>query len=245
MSEGRSQAVAGSKDADPIAAAAQGRAFVVDAGNSSGVQLHMTQPIRVVVVGSVRLYRDGLAQALYEHGFDVAGLPSVTGLDPEAAPDVVLVAADRHVGVDQIQAVTKAVPTARIVALAVPDAEGAIIACAEAGAAGFVTANESIDDLVDAITSAAHDELACSPSITAALARRLAALAGDRPAPEAFARLTRREAEISEYLRRGMSNKEIAAGLHIEVATVKNHVHNILEKLGVKRRTDIARVTEP
>jgi DNA-binding NarL/FixJ family response regulator len=53
--------------------------------------------------------------------------------------------------------------------------------------------------------------------------------------------LTRREAEISDFLRRGLSNEEIASQLHIEVATVKNHVHNCLEKLGLNRRTEVAR----
>jgi DNA-binding NarL/FixJ family response regulator len=126
----------------------------------------------------------------------------------------------------------------------VPQAAGAIVACAEAGAAGFVTEEETIEDLARAITNAARDELDCSPIITAALARRLAVLAGDEPNVDATQRLTRREAEISEFLRRGLSNKEIASRLQIEVTTVKNHVHNILEKLGLSRRAEIARLFE-
>jgi two-component system, NarL family, nitrate/nitrite response regulator NarL len=232
---------------EPIRVAAAARGWVLassPANECQGAPRRMTEPTSVLVVAAVRLYREGLSQALRERGFNVVGDPSVDrGLDAlaDVRPDVVLVTADPRVGVDEIQAVMAAAPDARVVALAVPDAEGAIVACAEAGAAGFVTADESIEDLARAITNAAHDELGCSPSITAALARRLATLAGEQPPVDATARLTRREVEISDYLRSGLSNKEIASQLHIEVATVKNHVHNILEKLGLNRRTEVAR----
>ena len=203
----------------------------------------MTEPTSVFVVAAVRLYRDGLSQALRERGFEVVGEGGVEGCAEAfaaAQPDVVLVTADPRGGVKEIRAVVAAAPDAQVVALAVPDAEGAILACAEAGAAGFVTVDQSIEDLAQAIASAARGELTCSPSITAALARRVAALAGGQPVADATARLTRRETEISDCLRSGLSNKEIASRLHIEVATVKNHVHNILEKLGASRRTEVA-----
>ncbi|HEY6886230.1 MAG TPA: response regulator transcription factor [Solirubrobacter sp.] len=203
----------------------------------------MTDPINVFVVAPVRLYRDGLSRVLADRGHSIVGDASAdTCAKPLAAarPDVVLVIADPHVGVVDIRAVIAAAPESRVVALAVPDVEGAIIACAEAGATGFVTTDESIDDLAQAIENAAHNELACSPRITAALVHRLAVLSRQRPPPEPAPCLTRREAEISDFLRRGLSNKEIATHLHIEVATVKNHVHNILDKLGLNRRTEVA-----
>jgi two-component system, NarL family, nitrate/nitrite response regulator NarL len=212
-----------------------------------GAPRQMTQAISVLVVAEVRLYREGVSQGLRERGFDVVSERSVDrGLEAlaDVRPDVVLVTADPRIGVAEIHAVMAAAPDARVVGLAVPDAQGAIVDCAEAGAAGFVTADESIEDLARAITNAAHDELACSPSITAALARRLATLADEQPPIDGTTRLTCREAEISDYLRSGLSNKEIASRLHIEVATVKNHVHNILEKLGLTRRTQVARHLE-
>jgi DNA-binding NarL/FixJ family response regulator len=207
----------------------------------------MTRGITVLIVAEIRLYREGVLQGLRERGFDTVGVRSIgRGLNAlvDVRPDVVLVTADPRVGVDEIHAVMAAAPDARVVALAVPNAKGAMVACAEAGAAGFVTADESIEDLARVITNAAHDELACAPAITAALARRLATLAGEQPPAHAAARLTRRETEISDYLRSGLSNKEIASRLHIEVATVKNHVHHILEKLGLNRRAEVARHLE-
>jgi two-component system, NarL family, nitrate/nitrite response regulator NarL len=82
----------------------------------------------------------------------------------------------------------------------------------------------------------------CSAQATAALVRRLTVLA-DRRRPEARrAALTPREREIVMLIDRGMSNKQIARELHIELATVKNHVHSVLEKLHVERRGAAAAV---
>jgi two-component system nitrate/nitrite response regulator NarL len=78
--------------------------------------------------------------------------------------------------------------------------------------------------------------MVCPPWVATVLVRRVQALAADRPQPTH--RLTPREEEILDLVGQGLSNKEIAARLYIEVTTVKNHVHNILEKLGVSRREE-------
>jgi DNA-binding NarL/FixJ family response regulator len=128
-----------------------------------------------------------------------------------------------------------------VVALAAPESEEDIIALAEAGVLGYVTRDESLDNLVTTIESVARDEMACSPWMATVLVRRVQALAAERPGPTQ--RLTAREAEILELIAQGLSNKEIAARLFIEVTTVKNHVHNILEKLGVSRREEAVACT--
>jgi DNA-binding NarL/FixJ family response regulator len=80
-----------------------------------------------------------------------------------------------------------------------------------------------------------------SPRAAATLLRRVGALAADRPsATPPRGELTAREREIVELVALGLSNKAIAARLHVELATVKNHVHNILDKLQVRRRGEIA-----
>ena len=110
----------------------------------------------------------------------------------------------------------------------------------EAGAAGYLTRDASLRDLFAALSSAVRDEVLCSPRIVASLARRLARLAeqhATRPTP---ASLTAREAEVVGLLDAGLSNKEIATRLCIELPTVKNHVHHILEKLHVNRRGEAA-----
>jgi DNA-binding NarL/FixJ family response regulator len=112
-----------------------------------------------------------------------------------------------------------------------------VLACVEAGVSGYVPRTGSIEDLVAAIRSAVRGEARCPPVITSALMRRVATLAN---AGGAGHRLTTRELEIAEHIALGMSNREIARRLGIELCTVKNHVHHMLEKLGVSRRADIA-----
>jgi DNA-binding NarL/FixJ family response regulator len=113
-----------------------------------------------------------------------------------------------------------------------------VIGCAEAGLAGFIDQTGSVDNLVAAVGDALRGEFKCSPRVTTILCARLARLAdhGDR----APASLTPRELEIAGMVAEGLSNKEIAQGLRIGPTTVKNHVHNILDKLNVRRRAAIA-----
>ena len=106
--------------------------------------------------------------------------------------------------------------------------------------AGYVGRGDSLEDLVAAVESAARGELHCSPKIAGSLVRRVAILAAGRAVVSLQGRLTSREREIARFLEKGLSNKEIATALCIEVATVKNHVHNLLEKLNVHRRTHVA-----
>ena len=98
----------------------------------------------------------------------------------------------------------------------------------------------SLDDLRRAIDSVARGESIVSPKMAASLLRRVSTLAADRAAPPAIEELTVREREIVGLIEQGLANKQIAARLNIELATVKNHVHRILEKLDVTRRGEIA-----
>jgi DNA-binding NarL/FixJ family response regulator len=83
-------------------------------------------------------------------------------------------------------------------------------------------------------------EFLCSPGTAATLLRRVAALAAERHTADNGARLTPREQQVVRLIDEGLSNKEIARRLSIEVRTVKNHVHSILEKLQVRRRGEAA-----
>jgi two-component system, NarL family, nitrate/nitrite response regulator NarL len=130
-------------------------------------------------------------------------------------------------------------PALRIVAVAVAGLETNIIACAEAGICGYVPHSATIEDLMGALLRALTGELMCSPRIAALLFDRLATLAiGRLPIPP-DGPLTRREREIAGLIARGLQNKEIARRLCLGHATVKNHVHNILQKLNIQRRSEI------
>jgi two-component system nitrate/nitrite response regulator NarL len=99
-------------------------------------------------------------------------------------------------------------------------------------------------DAVVVVEAVIRDETICTPRVAATLLRHVATLAADRGLDASTGRpessLTRRELEVVRLIDRGMSNKQIAVALQIEVATVKNHVHNLLEKLAVQRRGEAA-----
>ncbi len=115
-----------------------------------------------------------------------------------------------------------------------------VIACAEAGISAFVPREGSTEDLINAVRQAIRGELVCSPRVTALLFDRVAALSAGRIKSIDGHALTAREKEIVSLVERGLSNKEIARRLSVGTATVKNHVHNILEKLHIHRRGEVA-----
>jgi two-component system, NarL family, nitrate/nitrite response regulator NarL len=206
--------------------------------------------IRLFIVCDTRLYREGLAQILAGHaGITVVGAAAdseqaLPGLR-ELSPDVVLLDSALSGATAALLTLREEDPDTKIVALTLPETEEDVIEFAEAGVSGYVTRDASVNDLVDTIRSVNRGELICSPRIAAALMRRLSAVAAENP--RGTARLTLREREIVQLIDAGLANKEIASRLHIELSTVKNHVHNILEKLGVHRRAEIVRLlrTDP
>jgi DNA-binding NarL/FixJ family response regulator len=202
------------------------------------------QTLRLILAVEIKLYREGLDIALgAAGGLTVVGTAASAeeafALARELRPDVALVDVSMCAGLAAVEALSgrEEIP---VVALAVPQREPDVVACVEAGAVGFVTCEATLGDLVAAIESVARGETLCSPRIVALVVRRLAALAADSRDARPVARLTTRELEIIELIDIGLSNKEIAACLSICVSTVKNHVHNILEKLSVRRRAEAA-----
>jgi two-component system nitrate/nitrite response regulator NarL len=203
--------------------------------------------IRVLVVAEVRLYRDGIAAALSaDPRFEVVGSAGdVSGGVASFAsltPDVVLLDLAGSDPPAHVRKLHERVPTAYVVALGVTEAEDDVLPLAEAGVAGYVTRDGSVADLLATVESVASGETICSPRIAATLLRRVALLARERGASEAAPEreLTSRERQIVALIDEGLSNKEIATMLRIELPTVKNHVHNILEKLKVHRRGEAA-----
>lgn len=197
--------------------------------------------IRALILSDVRLFRDGIVACLAQRsGLAVVG---VAAYRLEAIhrirslrPDVVVADLSEPANLHVVRTVATTFPRLRIVALAVWEVEQDIVACAEAGVHGYVSHDASIDELIAVTESVVGGESFCSPE-TAALARRLS---GRRAGVEYPGALTSRERQIGRLIERGLSNKEIAGELFIELATVKNHVHNILEKLHVRRRGEVA-----
>jgi DNA-binding NarL/FixJ family response regulator len=132
----------------------------------------------------------------------------------------------------------------KVVVLGLAESEAEILRYVEAGAAGYVLKDDSVEELLSNIRAIHRGEAVVSPEIAAALMSRVTELAqlftdvdvGAGANPE----LTDREQEILGLISQGMTNREIAEALIIEVGTVKNHVHNILNKLNVSSRHEAA-----
>jgi two-component system nitrate/nitrite response regulator NarL len=200
-------------------------------------------------VTPIKLYRDGIAHFLSSSrevtvlGTADEGTDTIR-LVRELVPDVVLLDMALEDSRATARAMRASVPQATIVALAVPESEGYVVSCAEAGISAYVPRDGSLDELLGTILRAADGEAVCSPRVAGGLFRRVAALASQRepPPPEErpIARLTAREAEVIALINDGLSNQQIARRLCIEVPTVKNHVHSILDKLGASSRSEAA-----
>ncbi len=202
--------------------------------------------ISVFVVSDVRFYREGLCRVLASTD-QIQVLGAAGGTDEsllriaELRPDVVLVDTAMPAGAWIARRFADALPDTKIVALDVPPAEEDLIVLVEAGVLGYVTREQSLDEVVAAILSVVREEMVCSARMRTLVAKRVRALAAELR-PPVQARLTARELEILDLIARGLSNKEIGRELRIERATVKTHVHNILDKLQV--RTRMAAVAE-
>jgi DNA-binding NarL/FixJ family response regulator len=114
----------------------------------------------------------------------------------------------------------------------------------EAGACGYILKDSSVRELIEAIRLAQKGEAQISSRIAGAMMERLFYLARMFSAVEnkmdGDVRLTSRELEVLQFIGEGLTNQEIAARLVVEVGTVKNHVHSILEKLNVSNREEAA-----
>ncbi len=201
--------------------------------------------VRVFIVDAILLYREGLARLLQkEANIFVAGTAASLAEARDAIgasqPEVLLIRFLRPDQITAVRPITEAVAPVKVIALGVPETEEDVITCAEAGMAGYVPRDGTLDDLVTIIHAVARGEMPCSPHIAASLFRKVAALVADRHNQMTSVRLTPREREIVHLIDEGLSNKEIAQRLCIDVHTIKNHVHNVLEKLGVQRRGEAA-----
>jgi two-component system, NarL family, nitrate/nitrite response regulator NarL len=192
---------------------------------------------RVLVISDTLLYREGIARGLaLDEKLLVAGVTTgreALAMMTEAAADAVLLdtAAPDALAVARMLKLTW--PGVAVIGFGVGD-DANSLACAEAGLVGFVGRDGTLAELATAVERALAGEVRCSPKLAALLCERVAALAGrmgDVPSG-----LTRRERQIADLVADGLSNKEIAIELRIGPATVKNHIHNILEKLHVPRR---------
>jgi len=199
--------------------------------------------VKVYIVSETRLFSEGLSAILDRKGrFEVVGLGANTdALDiiERLAPELVLLDMAGSESLAVLRQLRVILPALRIVAVALAELDTDVIACAEAGVSAYVPRDATVGELVATMMRALGGEVICPPRITARLFDRLAMLSSRlSPAPGKES-LTRREREIARLIAQGLQNKEIARRIGLGNATVKNHVHNIFQKLKIQRRSQI------
>ncbi len=222
----------------------------------------MAERIRVLIVDDQRLLCEGFRKLIeLEPDLEVVGmggdgeeaLATVERLHATgAAPDVVLmdVRMPRLDGIAATRAIIERWPEIRVVILTTFDDRELIQAGLQAGALGYVLKDITAEQLATTIRVVAQGQILLHPDVAhkvlASLSPAPIEPAVTTPATPAFAgvsdvaQLTEREREILALLARGASNREISEALYIASGTVKNHLSNILGKLGVRDRTQAA-----
>lgn len=195
----------------------------------------------VVLATDVRLMRDALQCGLHGRSrYAVVGAANsaqeTVQLVTTLKPHVVLAASNIARAAGFIAAITRTSPGTRTVAFAVANEEGEILACAEAGVSGYVLREAAVEDVIRSLDAALRGEVVCPPAIAACAFARIANLAADRRASKRL-QLPDRQSQILALISEGLTNKEIASRLGIELSTVKNHIHALLINLGVRRRS--------
>jgi two-component system, NarL family, response regulator LiaR len=204
--------------------------------------------VRLLVVDDHDLFRAGLASLLSaEDGIDVVGQASGgkmgVRLATELRPDVVLmdVRMPDLGGPEATRLILEREPDIKVLALTVSSDDADVSAVLQAGAVGFLAKDTPIDSLVVAVNAAASGAAWLSPRAAEVVLGRIRTVA---PAPppdtKSLEQLSEREIDVLRLIATGMENAEIADALNISPRTAKNHVSNILAKLGLPSRVQAA-----
>jgi two-component system nitrate/nitrite response regulator NarL len=208
--------------------------------------------ISIVLIEDNRLLREGL-EAMIRSQPEFTILASCS--DAETAlpivradrPDVVLV----DFGLEDSDSlvltatVRTEVPEARVIVMGILPLQEDVANFVQAGACGFLMKDASFEDFFATVRAVAQGAEVLPPALTNTLFSQIArgSVGGNSASLLESVRLTGRERQVVELLGEGLSNKEIAARLQIAVHTVKSHVHNVLEKLALRSRLEVAAYT--
>jgi len=203
--------------------------------------------IAIVVIEDNRLVRDGITALLNQvPGLRVVAAASTADLTlPDGVrPQVVLLDLGLRNG-DSLrvaQRVRREFPESKVVVMDLLPVHEDIMEFVHAGVSGFIMKDATLDDLVRTVRSVVEGADVLPPQMTSSLFSQIArdAVASGGPQVLEAVRMTPRERQVIDLISEGLGNKQIAARLHIATHTVKSHVRNIMEKLALHTRLQIA-----
>jgi DNA-binding NarL/FixJ family response regulator len=202
--------------------------------------------MRIGVLTPVRLVGEGIAASLAAcapafEAVTARDFPALRALaDGHFPPELVIVDVTQRVALPEVRAFHAEYPDLPLLALGLRERETEIVEHGRAGFAGYIRRDEGVGELRGKVEDALAGRLSCPPEITAGIMRALFR-AAPPPAACDLSSLTRREGDVARLVSRGLANKEIACHLRLSESTVKHHVHAILAKLGLTRRTNLMR----
>ena len=225
-------------------------------GMNSGKHDHDSStaaPIKLVLIDDNRLLREGLTAMIHtQPGFRVlaasADVAEALQHARDAKPDVVLLdfGLVDHDSLTLTETVRQEIPEAKVIVMGLLAIQEDVADYVRAGASGFIMKDASFEEFFDTIRQVAMGVQVLPKALTTSLFAQIVlnnvvkAKPRDRNAAREAVRVTVREREVIDALAEGLSNKEIAARLNIAVHTVKSHVHNVLEKLALHSRLEVA-----
>jgi len=196
----------------------------------------------IVILTPIRILGEGLGTCLRQRPeFSVvATVPGLDGLHAalaSATVDVALIDVTQGIDLEKVRVIAAEFPSVDLVALGLQEQRQDVIRCGRAGFVGYISRDAGIDSLCNAMLDIATGRLNCSAEISGGLLRALFKMQPTQEEASPGDGLTRREGEVLRLLSQGLSNKEIAHELSLSTATIKHHVHGVLGKLKVPRRT--------
>jgi DNA-binding NarL/FixJ family response regulator len=200
----------------------------------------------VLLVDDHELFRTGLRTLLEEQGVRIVaeasdGLQAISRVR-EHAPDVVLMDINMPgmTGVEATREITRIAPLTRVVVLTISDLDVDVIDAVLAGACGYLLKHASIDELLRGIDAAVVGDSLMSPEVATKVLQRVRASGPGHTDRDVRVELSERELDVLRLIANGNDNADIALELHISPKTVKNHISNILMKLGIENRIQAA-----
>jgi len=203
-------------------------------------------PIAVAVIDDNRLVREALAAMLNRLPDMQATAHADTGAATATAPSPRVLLLDVGLGGDETLRVVAALvqqgPDTRIIVMDLIPVTEEILELVNAGVSGFVMKDASFEEFVATVRAVAAGDKVLPPRMTESLFAQIAKEARGHKPQEVLedVRMTPRELEVIELIGEGLSNKEIAQRLDIAAHTVKSHVRNVMEKLALHTRLQIA-----